>query len=78
MPQLLDQHYWAHRVRRVGIGPPAVPRYAADPDLLARAIRTSVDGAALRERARAFGAAMHTNGATEAAELLERACSARP
>jgi vancomycin aglycone glucosyltransferase len=72
MPQLLDQHYWAHRVHRAGIGPRSVPRYATDPWLLARALRRCVDDVPMRERALRVAARMRTTGTSEAADLLER------
>src|SRR5919198_2928743 len=43
MPQLLDQHYWAHRVHRMGIGPRPVPRHAKHPALLASAVQICLD-----------------------------------
>lgn len=72
MPQLLDQHYWAHRVHRAGIGPRRVPRYARDPDLLAQALRRCVEDAGMREQATHVAAQMLTTGRTEAAALIER------
>jgi UDP:flavonoid glycosyltransferase YjiC (YdhE family) len=71
MPQLLDQHYWAHRVHRAGIGPRPVPRYAADPEFLARALRMCVEDGVIREQALRVAARMRTDGTREAADLLE-------
>ncbi|HLL84983.1 MAG TPA: glycosyltransferase [Longimicrobium sp.] len=77
MPQLLDQHYWAYRLRLAGLGP-RVPRHAKDPEMLARALRTCVQDEALRQRARALAASMRTDGTEQVADLLERLAGVNP
>ena len=72
LPQLLDQHYWAHRVRALGLGRADVPRHGRNPEPLARALRACHGDAALIARARAFAGTMRQDGAERAAELLER------
>lgn len=69
MPQILDQHYWAHRVQLAGIGL-RVARYAPSPEPLTEALRTCTTEA-MRARARAFAAAMQTDGVTQAAQRIE-------
>lgn len=72
MPQLLDQHFWAYRAWRAGISPPKVPRHTRNPELLARALRTCLEDAALRARAREVSDALRTDGADTSAVVLER------
>lgn len=74
MPQLLDQHYWAHRVTTSGLGL-RLGRHAKNPALLADALRGCTRDETMQARARALADSMKTNGAERAAELLERAAS---
>lgn len=71
MPHLLDQFYWAHRVKKLGIGR-SVARYRRSPEPLARAIRECVEDAGLLARARALGERIQGGGAERAVEVLER------
>ncbi|GAA3141613.1 glycosyltransferase [Planomonospora alba] len=71
IPQVYDQHYWAQRVHRLGIGaahPPAVPTGESLAAALRHALRPEV---ALR--ARAVAARVRTDGARAAAERLAAA-----
>ena len=52
VPHIVDQFYWARRVRSLGVGPPALPMHKLDPKQLGRAIRTAAQSAGLRDRAR--------------------------
>ena len=69
MPQILDQHYWAKRVRLAGIGL-AVPRYSNSTELLTSALKTCTAGP-MRSRAATFGGAMKRDGVVRLAELIE-------
>jgi len=51
VPHVVDQFYWAERVRRLGVGPPAPTLKSLDAERLARAIRTAATSAGLRDRA---------------------------
>jgi UDP:flavonoid glycosyltransferase YjiC (YdhE family) len=55
VPHLLDQFYWAYRVRALGLGPPALRRRDLAPELLADAIAELVDNEVLAERSRDLG-----------------------
>ena len=55
VPHLLDQFYWAERVRALGLGPPPVRRRALDPKRLAEAILATRDNEWLNERASRVG-----------------------
>jgi UDP:flavonoid glycosyltransferase YjiC (YdhE family) len=55
VPHLLDQFYWAYRVRALGLGPPALRRRDLSPERLADAIAELVDNEVLAERARDLG-----------------------
>lgn len=72
MPQLLDQHFWAHRVQVAGIGPGRVRRHGDDPEPLARALRRCLEDRGLCERAREVSRRMINDGPARAAERLER------
>jgi vancomycin aglycone glucosyltransferase len=56
VPHLLDQFHWAHRVERLGLGPPAVPRRRLDAERLAAALLAVRDNEVLAERAAELGA----------------------
>jgi vancomycin aglycone glucosyltransferase len=71
MPQLLDQHYWAHRVRAAGIAGSRVTRHGRDPEVLARALRGCLEDEPLRARARELGASIRLDGVQQAVDLLE-------
>lgn len=55
MPHVLDQFYWARRVERLGLGPPAVRRRDFTPERLADALAELADNEVLAERARDLG-----------------------
>lgn len=55
VPHVLDQFHWAHRVSRLGLGPPALPRRGLDAPRLAQAIRETLDHEVIGERAAEVG-----------------------
>jgi vancomycin aglycone glucosyltransferase len=77
IPHWLDQHYWGERVRRLGLGPPPLPRNRLAADALAEALRSlhgnewvSVRAAELGRRLRAeLADADPTRGVLEDLEL---------
>ena len=56
VPHVVDQFHWAHRVARLGLGPPAIPRRRLDAGRLADALASLRDNELLSERAAALGA----------------------
>jgi vancomycin aglycone glucosyltransferase len=54
IPHVLDQFYWAHRITRLGLGPPGIPRRRLDVDGLCAAIRSVLDNEILTERAQSI------------------------
>lgn len=55
VPHLADQFYWAHRLVRLGVAVPAMPRRRLEAASLAASIREAVDNEILAERARELG-----------------------
>lgn len=55
VPHVLDQFHWAHRVARLGVGPPALPRRELRADRLAEAIASLCDNELVAERAARLG-----------------------
>jgi UDP:flavonoid glycosyltransferase YjiC (YdhE family) len=73
LPHLLDQFYWAGRVRALGLGPPPVPVWRvrrAGP--LARRLRRLVATRPYAERAAALAGAITDDGLAGAIAALER------
>lgn len=69
---LLDQFFWAERVRVAGIGPAGIARDALSSRSLGDSMRRLVEDRALADKARSFGAAMIQDGPQRAADALER------
>jgi vancomycin aglycone glucosyltransferase len=68
IPQHYDQHYWAQRIRHLGIGiahPPGVPTAVSLTSTLRQALRPGIAA-----RARVIAAAVRTDGARAAAQRL--------
>jgi vancomycin aglycone glucosyltransferase len=55
VPHLLDQHYWAGRVARLGVGPSALRRRALTAEVLAQTLRATLDNEYLSDAASALG-----------------------
>jgi vancomycin aglycone glucosyltransferase len=73
IPQMYDQHYWAERVRVLGIGvahKPGTPTTDSLTEVLARALRSEV-----AERASVMAAEVRTDGALAAAQRVITATS---
>jgi UDP:flavonoid glycosyltransferase YjiC (YdhE family) len=72
-PFLLDQHAWADRVVKLGIGIRLAGHRRLTAEILAQAIHTAVTDSALRARAAAFGKRVRAeNGIARAVEIIER------
>jgi UDP:flavonoid glycosyltransferase YjiC (YdhE family) len=52
IPHLLDQHYWGHRLRLLGVAPPPLPRLKLSSTRLAELISASLENELLADRAR--------------------------
>ena len=61
VPHVLDQFHWAHRVQRLGLGPPAIPRRRLGAEPLAEALRSVRDNEILIERAAEIGARLRAD-----------------
>jgi UDP:flavonoid glycosyltransferase YjiC (YdhE family) len=55
VPHLLDQYYWARRVRELGLGPPPILRTRLTPGRLTASLAATLDNEVLSERARELG-----------------------
>ena len=73
VPHVVDQFYWAERVRRLGVGPPAPRMRKLDVAALAAAIRTAAQSAGLRDRARETATQIDGAGLARAVGAIEMA-----
>jgi len=73
VPHVLDQFWWAARVRRIGVGPPAPSMRRLDVGRLAEAIRTAAQSAGLRDRAQETATQVHPAGLHRAVRAIEMA-----
>jgi vancomycin aglycone glucosyltransferase len=72
LPHLLDQFYWADRVRRLGLGPRPVPVWRVRrAGALALMLDQLVTTRSYAERAAALAATIRGHGVAEAAAVLE-------
>jgi vancomycin aglycone glucosyltransferase len=72
LPHILDQYYWAHRVRVLGLGPPALPVERVTVEVLSNRISRAVNDPLIRERVNKLGPAVAArNGLTAAVEEIE-------
>jgi len=55
IPHVLDQHYWAFHVARLGLGPPRIPRRRLTAAALAETLIAVADNEILRDRTAEFG-----------------------
>lgn len=73
LPHIVDQFWWARRVRRLGIGPPAPTMRRLEVDALAHAIRTAAQSAGLRDRAQEIATQVDREGLRRAIQSIEMA-----
>ena len=71
IPHLLDQFFWCHRVWKLGLSPPPIPKSLLQTEVLAGALLTCLKDSALRERARAFAAQVRLDGLEQTVHLVE-------
>jgi vancomycin aglycone glucosyltransferase len=67
VPHVMDQFYWAARVRRLGLGPPSIPRRRLTAERLAAALSETLDNETLSERARDLGRELRARASLESA-----------
>lgn len=65
VPHLLDQYFWAHRVRAAGLGPAGIPWWRLDAASLAEAVRAALAPSAVA-RARTHGQRVRSRDALAA------------
>src|SRR5262249_42055198 len=71
LPHILDQFYWAHRVRELGLGPPGLPVTLVNADVLAERLARALDPR-IREAAATFAPAIQQrDGVGAAVNALE-------
>jgi vancomycin aglycone glucosyltransferase len=71
IPHVMDQHYWAHRVCELGIGPVPPSYRRLSPRTLTSALRETLGSSAMAEQARSLSRKLgDRDGAVELARLL--------
>jgi UDP:flavonoid glycosyltransferase YjiC (YdhE family) len=76
VPFITDQPFWADRMRRLGVAPPAIPRRRLTSERLASAIARVLESEEMRARASDLGGRIRgEDGAAAATAILERAFS---
>jgi UDP:flavonoid glycosyltransferase YjiC (YdhE family) len=76
VPHVGDQPYWADRLHRLGVAPPAQPMRKLEPQALANAALEAVSDPALRHRAHELAQRMSAEDGLEAAVVaIERAAT---
>jgi vancomycin aglycone glucosyltransferase len=73
LPQIVDQYYWAARMRRLGVATPAPAIRDLDGARLAAAIRTAAQSAGLRDRAQEIATQVDRDGIERAVGTIELA-----
>jgi vancomycin aglycone glucosyltransferase len=63
VPHLMDQFYWAERVRQLGLGPPGLRKRRLGADRLVASLAAILDNEVLAERAREIGARLRAEAA---------------
>jgi sterol 3beta-glucosyltransferase len=72
LPHILDQYYWAHRVKLMGLGPPALPVERVTADLLSNRLSRGVNDPWIRARVNELGPAIAArSGVTAAVAAIE-------
>jgi vancomycin aglycone glucosyltransferase len=78
IPHMLDQFYWANRVRRLGIGPGPLSRSRLSGAGLLSAIEHAVANTGFKEKAQALGESIRkTDPLAAAVDLISRMASVR-
>lgn len=78
VPHAADQHYWAHRVQKLGLGPPPIPSTRLTRDTLAAGLAHLGKEHGFQHRARALGERLRAvDGVDRAIRYLEEQEHAR-
>ncbi|TVR67685.1 MAG: glycosyltransferase [Candidatus Competibacteraceae bacterium] len=73
IPFMMDQPFWAQRVRDLGVGPPPIPRGQLTVERLAAAMATAVSDRGIRRRAAELGANIRPeDGVAQAVAGIQR------
>jgi vancomycin aglycone glucosyltransferase len=72
LPHILDQYYWAHRVKVLGLGPPALPIERVTVEVLRERISRAINDPVIRDRVKKLGPAIAArNGVAAAVQEIE-------
>lgn len=72
---ILDQYFWGHELKRLGVGLGPLDRRAVTPEKLGREIRRALDAPAMAARAKTLGEKLSAeDGVAVAVEIIGRAC----
>jgi vancomycin aglycone glucosyltransferase len=72
LPHILDQYYWAHRVKVLGLGPAALPVERATVEVLGDRIRRAVNDPLIQEQVKRLAPAIRArDGLTAAVKEIE-------
>ena len=72
LPHILDQYYWAHRVKVLGLGPPALPIERVTVEVLRERISRAINDPLIRDRVKILGPAITArNGLAAAVKEIE-------
>jgi UDP:flavonoid glycosyltransferase YjiC (YdhE family) len=72
LPHILDQYYWAHRVKVLGLGPPALPIERVAVEVLCNRISLAINDPLIREGVNRLAPAVAArNGLAAAVEQVE-------
>ena len=72
LPHILDQYYWAHRVKVLGLGPTALPIERVTVEVLSDRISRAVNDPLIQERVNRLAPAIAArNGLTAAVKEIE-------
>jgi vancomycin aglycone glucosyltransferase len=76
LPHILDQYYWAHRVKVLGLGPPGLPISRVTVEVLRDRISRALNDPSIRDRVNTLGPAIAArNGVSAAVEEIEALAS---
>ena len=79
LPHILDQYYWAHRVKVLGLGPPALPIERVTVEVLRERIGRAINDPLIRDQVTRLGPAVAArNGVAAAVKEIEASRSRWP
>jgi len=73
VPFILDQPFWAARIKALGLGPDPIPQKKLTADRLADAIKMAVSDSGMKQRAHSIGSDIRNeNGIDNAVKIVQR------